>query len=540
MSETTLDANWQLFLDDGAVARSTGFDRVVHSPRAMGVVIPSDKPWETRAAVPMYVWRDEAGTFHALYNALWWDDKIAEENSSPGVRLDRAHWSRASVAYAVSRDGLHWEKPVLGLIDAPAEIDRSQGVVPQPRGATRTNNIGVPIGFLRDLHLYGNVNDPKKRFAIRPGMWEITQADPAKAYFAETMPDFLHDPDWRSKLIDSGGSFNPRRRTLHFWDGVNEEWVAMDQGVAPNWLPSREIGRYASKDLKAWHGLSALYPDAADPHRPEQYDEPMHMVPFHADGVVLGLLAWYYSDRTDPLGGPTFADTTKPCGHPDNWPFARKGHGGTRITLSRDGGKTWDRTASRVDWISPGPTDDSPDRIAWPDCPPVYVGDEDWFYMTAYNGNHLPFCADEKQTPYHVHRMAVGQTVLYTQKHNRYVSLSAGSQVETLITKPFLLDGGELQLNVNASRGQVRVALAEVKPVCLLPNAPAVAPHFYSRTLLEGFSLDDCEPIRADSVAQPVRFKPRSVAELKGKTVYVVIEALNADLFGLRAVHTKD
>src|SRR5437667_11675126 len=37
-----IDQHWQLFLDDYIVARSTGFDRVLHHPRAMGVVIPAD------------------------------------------------------------------------------------------------------------------------------------------------------------------------------------------------------------------------------------------------------------------------------------------------------------------------------------------------------------------------------------------------------------------------------------------------------------------------------------------------------------------
>ena len=42
---SAMDArHWQLFIDDFAVARATGLDRVVHHPRPMGVVIPADKP----------------------------------------------------------------------------------------------------------------------------------------------------------------------------------------------------------------------------------------------------------------------------------------------------------------------------------------------------------------------------------------------------------------------------------------------------------------------------------------------------------------
>jgi hypothetical protein len=44
--------HWQLFVDDFAVSRGTGLDRVVHHPKAMGVVIVNDKPWETHSALP--------------------------------------------------------------------------------------------------------------------------------------------------------------------------------------------------------------------------------------------------------------------------------------------------------------------------------------------------------------------------------------------------------------------------------------------------------------------------------------------------------
>lgn len=61
-----VDQRWQLFLDDYIVARATGFDRVVHHPRAVGVVIPADKPWETFGTSPQFVGRQKDGTFFAF------------------------------------------------------------------------------------------------------------------------------------------------------------------------------------------------------------------------------------------------------------------------------------------------------------------------------------------------------------------------------------------------------------------------------------------------------------------------------------------
>src|SRR3954454_8522433 len=49
-----VNEHWQLFLDDYIIARSTGFDRVVHHPQPRGLVIPADKPWETAGAEMLY------------------------------------------------------------------------------------------------------------------------------------------------------------------------------------------------------------------------------------------------------------------------------------------------------------------------------------------------------------------------------------------------------------------------------------------------------------------------------------------------------
>jgi hypothetical protein len=217
--------------------------------------------------------------------------------------------------------------------------------------------------------------------------------------------------------------------------------------------------------------------------------------------------------------------------------LARKGYGGTRITISRDGGRTWDRTSSREDWIAPGSEQDSYDRILWPSCPPLRIGEEDWFYMTAIDGDHLGVLRNPEQSCYHHDRMRQQRTALYVQKHDRYVSLTARTHKEVLITKPVVLGKNELQLNVDASHGEVRVAIASAEPVCLYENAPVMAPHFYERTLLDGFGFDDCEPIQTNHIEHVVRFlSGKTPAELKGKPVYLLFEMFDADLYGFRAV----
>ncbi|MEX0728375.1 MAG: hypothetical protein WD065_19040 [Planctomycetaceae bacterium] len=532
--------NWQLFLDDYIVARATGLDRVLHPPRPRGVVLPADKPWETYGVELLYgtpVGRRADGTFFMFYRAMWW---------SPGTDdgADRAHHMTFSVGYATSEDGIHWEKPNLGLSDAPAEI-RYHDQWPESAGSTRENNIGVPIMDPTDLGTYGNVADPQKRFLLRVveghqealsvtgGNWE--------AFFAAELPDFINDENWREKLTPTGSTLSPRRHYINFWDDIHNEWVALDQGIGGHWLPSRDIARLASPDLQNWTGEVALYPDAHDPHSLEHYEEPMTLHPYYSDGVVFGLLSWFRSDRTDRNGGPVLKPDEE---HPHYWPWSRKGICDARITISRDGGKTWDRTVSRKPWIACSPDEHASDRQAYRPAPPVRVGDEDYFYVTTMNGDHLVTRNTPGQESFYHDRVVKMEILLYTQRHHGFVSMrGGGAEPEVLITKPVILNGDRLELNVDASHGEVRVAIASAEPRIedlgggrtLTIDAPHLAQPF------SGFSFGDCEPIRANSVRHEVQFKDdRSLEQFAGKPVYLMFQLFDADLYGFRAAEQND
>ena len=142
------EAPWHLFIDDVELARTTGFDRIVHHPRPMGVVVPADRPWETAGVAPQYVGRRGDGSFFALYAAMWWDcERGRLQQGSFGQ--DRAHHIFQGIAYAESEDGIHWTKPELGLVEAPAGVDRERfRPFPSPVGASRRNNLGAPFAVV--------------------------------------------------------------------------------------------------------------------------------------------------------------------------------------------------------------------------------------------------------------------------------------------------------------------------------------------------------------------------------------------------------
>lgn len=537
---TKAEAHWHLFLDDCELARTTGFDRVVHHPEPRGVVIPADRPWETIGVSPQYIERGPDGRFVALYTAIWWD--LARGHEQPGAfAADRAHHMFSQVALAESEDGITWHKPELGLVEAPEGIDcETFFPFPAPRGRSRRNNLGVPFVVVADLGQHGNVADPTRRLALRllddprseQKVGAAWQESPS-GYFASALPDFRRDREWRSRLTDAGSSFDPRRHLLHFWDDQHQEWVAMEQGVVPHWLPSREVGRFASSDLVHWTSMAALYPDAADPHLPHCYDEPMSLTPFCGEGLVFGLLSWFHSDRTHPDGGPNLEPTAE---HPARWPWCRKGTNEMRITVSRDGGRTWDRCSSREPWVPHGTEESSYDRLVIGGLPPVRVEDEDWFYLQVIDGDHLGIRNDAGQSPYYADRLPRHQIALYVQGRNRYVSLRAGHRPEVLVTGPVEVTGDLLQLNLDSSRGQVRLGLALAESVPTFGGTtPSQAPHLLPDHLLPGFGFGDGQPIRANRTAHEVSFADGgSLATLRGQRVHLLFEVADADLYGYR------
>lgn len=96
---------------------------------------------------------------------------------------------------------------------------------------------------------------------------------------------------------------------------------------------------------------------------------------------------------------------------------------------------TWDRTVSCEAWIPHATEQHSPDRLVRLDCPPLRVGDEDCFYASIYDGDHAG------GQYYHNGRRSVIRGALYVQKHNRFVSLTAGHAPQILITRPTQVTG---------------------------------------------------------------------------------------------------
>ena len=100
----TVDTDRQLFVDDFWIDRSSGVERVLHPPVKREIAIPPDKPWEAGGVYYSIVFPD-GGKYRMWYRC------------DPVRKGEDYHDSKAITAYAESDDGIHWEKPDLGLIE---------------------------------------------------------------------------------------------------------------------------------------------------------------------------------------------------------------------------------------------------------------------------------------------------------------------------------------------------------------------------------------------------------------------------------------
>jgi len=99
-----------------------------------------------------------------------------------------------------------------------------------------------------------------------------------------------------------------------------------------------------------------------------------------------------------------------------------------------------------------------------------------------------------------------------------FVSLHADDASGELVTKPIVFAGDQLELNVVANQGRVRVEIRDA-----------------DNQVVEGFGLQDCQPIDVDSIAHQVRWRGnRSLGALAGKPVRIRFQLQQADLYSLR------
>lgn len=449
-----------LFADDAGVARREGIFRTVHPGRTRAEpVLVADQPWEH---LRVYMW----GTVH--YDAatdayaMWYMGR-----PPPPLTGTRN-------LYAVSSDGLRWTKPKLGLFEF--------------NGSRDNNMLGVGGG---SLALLVDTFDPDparrfKRFAHRSG-----------GYFASFSRDGIHwvEPGGRPVLTAGDTITLTQNPTTGEYLAYHKR--PLDRGG----VDVRAVWLARSRDFASWsEPRLVLAADAADQdwamqpgERAEIYDMAVYT---HAAGY-LGFPAVF---RNKPQ---VVTPAMKAAGA-----VAADGPLDIQLATSADGAD-WRRSWPRVAMIprgAPGSFDGG--GILGVACAPVHTANETWVYYSAINATH--------GAPVPPKRMTIGRA---EWRRHGFVSADAGPQGGEIETKPVYVGSGGLEVNVDASRGEARVALLAAD------GAP-----------LPGYEFEACEPLSRDAVNWRPRWGGRP-AFPAGKPVRVGVRITNARLFSIESVN---
>jgi hypothetical protein len=238
-----------------------------------------DKPWEKRFDnLYANVIYDEQ---EKLYKC--WYSPFIVDNSAKGMTLEerkqRPYESpddrEMAICYAISKDGIHWEKPELGIVEFEGS-KKNNILIRGPHGA----------GIFKDLR----EPDPAKRYKMlfKRGEHGEHRNDRAVAFSLDGLR-------WSEMILCP--EINPSRGNgTHFntlWVPELGEYVGFTRlrGVGVS-EPVRAVGRTTSKDFLKWKQAELAFQGLTD--LLEIYSMPV----FRYGGVYLGLPV-IYNTQTD-------------------------------------------------------------------------------------------------------------------------------------------------------------------------------------------------------------------------------------------------
>lgn len=463
----------QLFIDDRFIESSEGVHFCMNPPvQHPDAVLVNDRPWE-RLSLGSYntVFREADGRFR-----IWYDGAIKGGLPQEGARR---------LCYAESEDGIHWEKPSLGLIEFEGSKENNLVAPLQERqsmqGATVFRDERAPAEERYKLWTKFRPTDDQVAQGIRPGLWAMHS------------PDGIHWREYPGQPNPSGVSCDTQN--MFFWDDRIDQYVGytrvretQSRAEAAEAEPGgrgryRAVGRITSPDFRTWSELQIVF-DADEQDLtipvPSQRDDPRPNIDFYTscaqkyteaqDVYLMFPSAYYHWEEND---FPATMDV--------------------QLLTSRDGIK-WQRAGSRRPFLCRGFDGSATSGMVFANPWLIPMGNELWFYWRGTERTH----GDASETP---RKCGIFRA---TMRRDGFVSLDAGYGGGEFTT-PLLEFGGErLELNVDGSAGGwLRV---EIQDTDGLP--------------LPGFSMNDADGIMGNSIAKPVTWREDGdLSELRGEPV---------------------
>lgn len=382
-----LGSRRELFVDDYLIEELGGGAKLhMHRPAPQEVVVIYDRPWEGNTSAYVTLFRDDA-KFRMYYRG-WHHDGVPKKSAHPEL-----------ACYAESRDGIHWKKPNLGLVEF--------------QGNRRNNIVWNGIG----THNFTPFKDSNPRANRKARYKALARGEPEDrtdqkiphGLFAFGSPDGIHWTLLQKEPVITEGAFDSQN--LAFWDSERKRYAAYHRHFRDG---IRDIMTECSDDFLHWTRPEFLsYGDAPKEHLYTNAIQPY----FRAPHLFIGFPTRFQpaTEQVEPVL-MTSRDTLRF----NRWPQEL-----IPITAPKD------RDGNRSNYMAHG-------LLELPGRP----GELSVYATEAYYagpGSRLR---------------------RFTYRTDGFASLRATDQQEgELITRLFRFSGDRLHLNVAAREGHVRVEL---------------------------------------------------------------------------------
>ncbi len=458
-----IDVGRQLFVDDFLI-ETTSLQRNFHVPQACPAnpILKPDKPWEKSTEEEIeYPWAFGAYAM-PFSDGVWYD---------PGEKLFKM-WYIAGVLkgtfYAVSTDGVRWEKPSLDVLPG------TNLVYPCRRDSST---------------IWLDLEEPDPKYRYKMFWYKVpNHGEPAGTFNYVASADGIH---WGKVIARSAMRYD---RSTVFFNPFRKKWVAglrYGDPVVARFRRYREADNPVelvtwkdSDDNPLWCGgdrLDPVHPEYN--YRPELYN--LDCVAY--ESLMLGFFSILRGDALRDLGRPKrneiFMGFSRDGFH-WNRPFRQPFIG----VSDKQGDWNWGNVQS----VGGG-------------C--LVVGDELYFYASGRAGNGR-VSKDEGFWD------AEGATGLAVLRRDGFASMDAGSSEGLLLTRPVQFSGRFLFVNARID-GELKVEVLDEK------EQP-----------IPGLARQDCLAVQGDKTLLPVTWKNgKDLSGLNGKPIRFKFYLTNTSLY---------
>ncbi|MCX6046892.1 MAG: hypothetical protein NT075_17450 [Chloroflexi bacterium] len=467
----------QLFLDDDAIEQSTGVTRQLHQPIEHQPVLRPDRSRgqvavQSRSAPQ---WNSEKQHWEWRY---WGYYRVPPHGPyhSTDARTD---------CYAISTDGVHWEMPNLGLYEW-------QG--------SRQNNIAYDPAAPMLYHLIRDEQepDPQRRYKA---LFDVHDR------YLGVSPDGF---TWT--MLDVPPI--PSQDESHFlYDESSRQYLAFVKQPT-EW--GRSVWLASSEDFQHFSAPQLVF-------HTDTLDRENRKRRVQAVATNLAYLAPPLIDETDhiaqvyqmavmPYAGNYigFPVIFNPAGAIPPPHMNYTGLNQVELTFSRDRFH-WSRVADRALFLPVDPADDA--HYGWAQkllcgTPHVHEEREIWIYYNALRFRGHRELYTTVPDAYFDDESAL---VLAKLRLDGFVSLDA-AETGTITTKPFLSNGGQLFVNVDATGGALSAEVLDAETGAVLPGFSAAEAVILQDDHLRGRLRWRDQPRLPADRAVRVRFQLRQAA----------------------------